>query len=135
MQGFRSPGGLQQFTSVFSAIRNFFVPLAPTAPLLPPIFTVSTPWRNGKSRQMSLLEAVKATEFASMRPMSVNVTTPPTELTVYPDVHHGFLERDWSTAKDVFGPRFEYNETAAEDSLRRTRDFLERYLMGDALRR
>ena len=26
MQGFRSPGGLQQFTSVFSAVRNLFVP-------------------------------------------------------------------------------------------------------------
>ena len=26
MQGFRSPGGLQRFTSVFSAIRNLFVP-------------------------------------------------------------------------------------------------------------
>jgi putative transposase len=26
MQGFRSPGGLQRFVSVFSAIRNFFVP-------------------------------------------------------------------------------------------------------------
>ena len=27
MQGFRSPGGLQRFTSVFSAVRNLFVPL------------------------------------------------------------------------------------------------------------
>jgi putative transposase len=26
MQGFRSPGGLQRFTSVFSAVRNLFVP-------------------------------------------------------------------------------------------------------------
>ena len=26
MQGFRSPGGLQRFTSVYSAIRNLFVP-------------------------------------------------------------------------------------------------------------
>jgi putative transposase len=26
MQGFRSAGGLQQFTSVFSAVRNLFVP-------------------------------------------------------------------------------------------------------------
>ncbi len=26
MQGFRSPGGLQRFTNVFSAIRNLFVP-------------------------------------------------------------------------------------------------------------
>jgi putative transposase len=26
MQGFRSPGGLQRFTTVFSAVRNLFVP-------------------------------------------------------------------------------------------------------------
>jgi putative transposase len=26
MQGFRSPGGLQRFASVFSAVRNLFVP-------------------------------------------------------------------------------------------------------------
>lgn len=26
MQGFRSPGGLQRFVSIFSAIRNLFVP-------------------------------------------------------------------------------------------------------------
>jgi putative transposase len=26
MQGFRSPGGLQRFTSVFSAVRNLIVP-------------------------------------------------------------------------------------------------------------
>jgi putative transposase len=26
MQGFRSAGGLQRFTSVFSAVRNLFVP-------------------------------------------------------------------------------------------------------------
>ncbi len=28
MQGFRSPGGLQRFVSVFSAVRNLFVPPA-----------------------------------------------------------------------------------------------------------
>jgi putative transposase len=27
MQGFRSPGGLQRFVNVFSAVRNLFVPL------------------------------------------------------------------------------------------------------------
>ena len=26
MQGFRSPGGLQRFVSIFSAVRNLFVP-------------------------------------------------------------------------------------------------------------
>jgi putative transposase len=30
MQGFRSAGGLQRFTSVFSAVRNLFVPPRPT---------------------------------------------------------------------------------------------------------
>ena len=29
MQGFRSVGGLQRFTLVFSAVRNLFVPLRP----------------------------------------------------------------------------------------------------------
>jgi putative transposase len=29
MQGFRSPGGLQRFVSVFSAVRNLFVPPCP----------------------------------------------------------------------------------------------------------
>jgi putative transposase len=29
MQGFRSAGGLQRFTSVFSAVRNLFIPLRP----------------------------------------------------------------------------------------------------------
>ena len=28
MQGFRSPGGLQRFVSVFSTLRNLFVPPA-----------------------------------------------------------------------------------------------------------
>ena len=28
MQGFRSPGGLQRFLSVFSAVRNLFAPPA-----------------------------------------------------------------------------------------------------------
>ena len=34
MQGFRSAGGLQRFTSVFSAVRNLFVPPAGTRPAL-----------------------------------------------------------------------------------------------------
>jgi putative transposase len=34
MQGFRSPGGLQRFTSVFSTIRNLFVPPASKRPAL-----------------------------------------------------------------------------------------------------
>ena len=29
MQGFRSPGGLQRFVTVFSAVRNHFVPPRP----------------------------------------------------------------------------------------------------------
>jgi putative transposase len=76
MQGFRSPRYLQRFVSVFSAVRNLSFHLTPAAPPLPPTSTASTPWRNGKSRLMSLLETIKVTEFASIRPMSVNVTTP-----------------------------------------------------------
>jgi dienelactone hydrolase len=53
-----------------------------------------------------------------------------TELVVYPDVHHGFLETDWSTAQDVSGVRYEYNEKAAQDSLTRTREFLAKNLGG-----
>jgi putative transposase len=34
MQGFRSAGGLQRFTSVFSAVRNLFVPPASRCPAL-----------------------------------------------------------------------------------------------------
>ncbi len=34
VQGFRSPGGLQRFTSVFSAVRNLFVPPASRRPAL-----------------------------------------------------------------------------------------------------
>lgn len=29
MHGFRSPGSLQRFVSIFSALRNLFVPLRP----------------------------------------------------------------------------------------------------------
>ena len=43
------------------------------------------------------------------------------DLTVYPDVRHSFLEPDYMAG---------YNETAAEDSLRRARAFLTRNLSG-----
>ena len=59
MQGFRSPRYLQRFVSVFSAVRNLFVPPRSAAPPLPPICTASMPWRNGKSRPMSLLETFR----------------------------------------------------------------------------
>ena len=49
MQGFRSPRYLQRFVSVFSAIRNLFVPPHSAALPVRPSFTASTPWRNGKS--------------------------------------------------------------------------------------
>jgi putative transposase len=42
MQGFRTLEGLQRFASVFSAVRNLFVPLAPGALPLPPTFTAPT---------------------------------------------------------------------------------------------
>ncbi|MER9165668.1 DDE-type integrase/transposase/recombinase [Mesorhizobium sp. M0715] len=47
MQGFRSPGALQRFVSIFSALRNLFVPRpAQNAPLSLHIFTACRPWRN-----------------------------------------------------------------------------------------
>jgi dienelactone hydrolase len=53
-----------------------------------------------------------------------------TELVMYPDAHQGFLERDWSTPREASGVRFEYNEKAAQDSLKRTREFLAKNLGG-----
>jgi dienelactone hydrolase len=52
----------------------------------------------------------------------------PTDLVVYPDADHGFLERDWGSGQDAFGARFQYDEGSAEDSLKRTREFLARNL-------
>jgi dienelactone hydrolase len=51
-----------------------------------------------------------------------------TELVVYPDAHHGFVETDWSTAQQVSGVRYEYDEKAAEDALVRAREFLSKNL-------
>jgi dienelactone hydrolase len=56
--------------------------------------------------------------------------TVPTELTVYPEAHHGFIERDWSTPHEAYGARYEFNEKAAEDSLRRAQEFLARNVEG-----
>jgi putative transposase len=67
MQGFRSPGGLQRFVAVFSAVRNLFVPPVPVAPPWPPIFIASTPWRNGRPGPASPPEPVRAAEIASPR--------------------------------------------------------------------
>ncbi len=57
-QGFRSAKGLQRFVNVFSAVRNLFVLPAPVALPGLPTFNAATPWRGGKSRRMSPLEAV-----------------------------------------------------------------------------
>ena len=49
MQGFRSPGGLQRFVSVFSAVRNLFVPpRSKRSASCRSTFTASMPWRNGR---------------------------------------------------------------------------------------
>jgi dienelactone hydrolase len=55
-----------------------------------------------------------------------------TELVLYPDAYQGFVEHDWSTPREVSGVRFEYNDKAAEDSLRRTHEFLAKNLGGGA---
>ncbi len=41
MQGFRSPGSLQRFISIFSALRNLFVPQVINDPRCPPTFIAS----------------------------------------------------------------------------------------------
>jgi putative transposase len=59
MQGFRSVGGLQQYFSVFSAVRNLFVPPRTRRSALATHLhrlTASPPWRNGKARPTSLPE-------------------------------------------------------------------------------
>jgi putative transposase len=48
MQGFRSVGSLQRFISVFSAVRNLFVPPHQKRSALPLTFTGSAQWRSGK---------------------------------------------------------------------------------------
>lgn len=48
MQGFRSVGGLQRFTSVFSALRNLLSRRAINAQLSLPTFIGSAQWHSGK---------------------------------------------------------------------------------------
>ena len=47
MQGFRSPGGLQRFVSIFSALRNLFVPPRSNRSALTH-FIACRLWRNGR---------------------------------------------------------------------------------------
>lgn len=48
MQGFRSPGGLQRFVSIFSALRTSSSRPVPNVQPLLSTFTARVPWRNGK---------------------------------------------------------------------------------------
>ena len=59
MQGFRSVGGLQRFTSVFRLSGTCSFRLARTALPLPPTFTGCRPWRNGKPQRVCSLEISK----------------------------------------------------------------------------
>jgi dienelactone hydrolase len=57
----------------------------------------------------------------------------PAEFTLYPGVHHGFLEPEMGTGVALYGiSRGEYDAKAADDSLRRAREFLARSLGGGA---
>jgi putative transposase len=47
-RGFRSPGALQRFVSIFRLCAISSSRPAQNAPLLPHIFTACRPWRNGK---------------------------------------------------------------------------------------
>jgi putative transposase len=65
MQGFRSPGGLQRFTSVFSAVRNLFVPPRSRRSALVTHL-----------HHLAAMASPSVTALASLRSISVNVTTP-----------------------------------------------------------
>lgn len=47
MQGFRSPGSLQRFVSIFSAVRNLFVPPRAKRSAFQTHLHACWPWRNG----------------------------------------------------------------------------------------
>jgi len=53
---------------------------------------------------------------------------PPVELIVYPGAHHGFFYPHLEPGMTVFSRWLEYNSAAADDSRRRLREFLDRYL-------
>ncbi len=59
MQVFQSPGGLQRFVSVFSAVRNLFDPPRSPALPLPHTFTASMPWRGGNLQPALSREPVR----------------------------------------------------------------------------
>ena len=76
MQGFRSPGGLQRFIAVFSAVRNIFVPPRSTARPLQPTCTASTRWPIGRPSPASPLDPWPEAQFPSRGTPPVNVTSP-----------------------------------------------------------
>jgi dienelactone hydrolase len=49
----------------------------------------------------------------------------PVDVAIYPGVHHGFIEPDWTSGQ---GFKVEYNPQAAEDSLGRVHGFLDSHL-------
>nr|WP_245439880.1 dienelactone hydrolase family protein [Microvirga aerophila] len=53
-----------------------------------------------------------------------------TDLVVYPDAHHGFVEPNWGTGQSVLGFRLEYEAKTAQDSFGRAKAFLARNLGG-----
>jgi hypothetical protein len=76
MQGFRHQEVCSGLSVSFrlSAISSFH-PI-PAAPLLPPIFAASKPWRNGKARLASPFEPIRWPQSASTHPVLITVTTP-----------------------------------------------------------
>ena len=51
----------------------------------------------------------------------------PIEQVVYPGVHHSFFYPELKPGRTMFGHWLEYNEAAATDATRRTREFLNRH--------
>src|SRR5688572_19114547 len=76
MQGFRSPGGLQRFTSVFSVIRNLFVPPARKRPAFSTPFTGSPPSPAGLAPPVSALRPDRSRTRTYGRPTQLTRTTP-----------------------------------------------------------
>jgi putative transposase len=79
-QGFRSPGGLQRFVGVFSAVRTTLFRPAPTAPLCPSTCTACAQSWSGSSSPA--LPSEPALKTPLIHPSRVTVTTPTKSLTL-----------------------------------------------------
>ncbi|CDX42571.1 hypothetical protein MPLSOD_410019 [Mesorhizobium sp. SOD10] len=76
MQDFRSPGALQRFVSIFSALRNLFVaPRSKRAPLSLHTFTACTPWPKERCGRGQLKSAAAGLNAFICRQRDIALTT------------------------------------------------------------